>query len=227
MDCLWGLQSPPLSLSHPHKRQASQPGGGWADLIFPRPLSGGTLTMPWPKQVSTSEEVSSIRKGNNKISPRESGLPPQRQASQAAKLPGLRSPQRSQRHVALGTEGKCYCLSGISGIVHGGAQRPPPPGCGPPGRRTGPRTPSYHVGLKHSDGHLQGTTQPQPTRSTWCRQEVFRAETSVNKENNSRAQTKMFPQFKTSPPWGNKVKWGLIVSFKKLRLFYSHKNVLD
>ena len=178
MDWLWGLQSPLLSLSHPHKRQASQPGGGWADLISPRPLSGGTLTVPWPKQVSTSEEVSSIRKGNNnKISHRESGLPPQRQASQAAKLPGLRSPQRSQSHEALGTEGKCYCLSGISGIVHGGAQLSPPPGCRPPGRRTGPRTrvPSYHVGLRYSDGHLQSTTQPHLIRSTWCRQEAFRA----------------------------------------------------
>lgn len=178
MDWLWRLQSPPLSLSHPHKRQASQPGGGWADLIFPRPLSGGTLTMPWPKLVSTSEEVSSIRKGNNnKISPRESGLPPQRQASRATKFSGLRSPQRSQSHEALGTEGKCCCLRGISGIDPGGAQLSPPPGCGPPGRRTGSRTqvPSYHVGLNYSDGHLQGTTQPHPIRSTWCRQEAFRA----------------------------------------------------
>ena len=70
MDWLLRLQSPPLSLYHPLTRQASQPGGGRADLIFPRPLSEGILTTPRPRLVSTSREVSSVRKGdNNKTNP--------------------------------------------------------------------------------------------------------------------------------------------------------------
>ena len=182
------------------------------------------LTKPRPQLVSTSREVSSVRKGdNNKTNPPRLRAPPW-QASQATKFSGWRYPQWHRSHRALGTEGKCCRLRGVSGIDPGGAQLLPPPGCGPSGRRTGPQTqvPGYHLGLNYSDRHLQGTTHPHPIQSAWCRQEAFRAEMSVNKENKSQAPihgSKMFPQFKASPAWGNKVKWSLIVSFRNWDYF--------
>lgn len=191
MDWLLRLQSPPLSLYHPHKRQASRPGGGRADLIFPRPFSEGILRMPRHGWCPPAEKCRLSEKETTKPTPAlwESGLPPQRQASQATKFSGWRSPQGCQSHRAMGTEGKHYHLRGVSGIDPRGAQLLPPPECGPSGRRKGPRTrvPGYHLGLNYSDRHPQGTTQPHPIWSMWCRQEAFRAEMSVNKENKSRA----------------------------------------
>lgn len=75
MDWLLRLQSPPLSLYHPHKRQASRPGGGRADLIFPRPFSEGILRMPRHGWCPPAEKCHLSEKETTKPTPGSQGSP--------------------------------------------------------------------------------------------------------------------------------------------------------
>lgn len=208
---------------------------GPGDLIFPRPFSEGILRMPRHGWCPPAEKYGICQRRSRPAStprPPESGLPPLNRLHRRPVL-RLTSPPGCQATGALGTEGKHYHLRGVSGIDPGGAQLLPPPGCG---RGEGeqdlePGSPviiGFKLFRQTPEGHHSA---PHPSGPRSCRQEAFRAEMSVNKENKSRASIcgskKMFPQFKTSPAWENKVKWRFNCLIWKLRLFYSHKNVLD